>query len=258
MKKQKFKTGDWVFDPNKMPTPRQIIGFSEGAQYIYFTTSDKENIGHRIADFDFKKAKPIIFSTPMVKAIDGDSKTQTRRLLSNSLIYNGLPDTYKFDGKDDIGRFCFGDLRIESPYQVGNILYVRETWAEVDGKFVYKSKVCSPDHDKPASGWKPSIHMPARAARLFLKVEEVRIERLQGINEADAIAEGLKFVTDVWTVGGTPFCEHASESPIQTFKSLWNSINESRSPWAANPWVWVVGFSKIKNRTIVAIDNSSS
>jgi hypothetical protein len=207
--------------------------------------------------------KPIIFNTEMVKAILEGRKTQTRRPIKLTKDYKsygiklydciyekiGKLRTKLESGKwKDIGfnsvfltpvkkwldknhplRFF-----IKLPYKVGDILYVRETWQKVDGKKYYRASVDNlsywPGHNLP---WKPSIHMPKEAARLFLKVTGVRVERVQDINQNrhdDILNEG-------W-----PFQIGAGEQPYCDFKKLWNSIYNN---WSTNPWVWVFEF-KIK------------
>lgn len=123
-----------------------------------------------------------------------------------------------------------------APYEPGDILYVRETWAHpslteigfgADPKmYLYKA-----DGVQPAAWdkWHPSIHMPKEAARIFLRVKDVRVERLQHIDDDGVVAEGLKI--------GDPFDE------------LWDSTikpaDRALYGWAANPWVWVIEFERI-------------
>lgn len=141
------------------------------------------------------------------------------------------------------------------PYQPGDILYVRETWSdhyvpnEEDGKselqYCYKADgidikaECLPGEN---NRWYPSIHMPKAAARIFLKVTDVRIERLQDIKVQDILKEGE---IPVIHLNG-----ELDEASIKTaFIGDWNStIKESelnRSGWEANPWVWVIEFERI-------------
>lgn len=158
--------------------------------------------------------KPILFSTEMVKAILEERKTQTRRILSPQ-PYNvecyGMSDTYPQELiKIPEAKECFTILRhpkagrydgiqkSDAPklwpakYQIGDVLWVRETFGETldengDPMFYYKA-----DHDV-WNKYKPSIHMPKEAARLFLKITTVRIERLNEITEKDAMAEGVSY-----------------------------------------------------------------
>lgn len=181
--------------------------------------------------------KPIIFSTPMVQAILDGRKTQTRRVIkpqpNSKAEYKGT----------EIGKHVFEtdiDMwHIKSPYQPGQVLWVRETWSMIDDmpydNYVYRTDYGTTEDDSfPPSmfKWKPSIHMPREAARIFLRVKNVRVERLQDITAHDAIREGME-----------------SEIPFDTvdeFKELWNNLNAKRGyGWDTNPWVWVVKFERI-------------
>ena len=168
--------------------------------------------------------KPILFDAPMVKAILTGKKTQTRRPIPWDTV-----NWYHLDELDgDLTKkveFEWGSYRpaIEiANYRPGDILYVRETWAQMlcagckcdispnpsdvvclidrngttidcdDGMYIYKATDCLPYGYR----WRPSIHMPREAARVFLRVTDVRIERLQKISEEDAIAEGVAKLYD--------------------------------------------------------------
>ena len=141
------------------------------------------------------------------------------------------------------------------PYgQVGDTLWVRETWAKIitpEGKdaFVYRADdEYYKDTISDWKGWKPSIFMPKEACRLVLKITNVRAERLNDISDTDAISEGIaissRFGNEVnqWIDyidgNGTP-------SPVYSFQTLWQSINGEKS-WNENPFVWVIEFRKIK------------
>lgn len=165
--------------------------------------------------------KPILFNTEMVRAILEGRKTVTRRVVNHKHL-RGLEDlTAK-----KIQRACI------APYKIGDILYVRETWTRMlDGSFRYRAdgKDFS-DFDCPLH-WKPSIHMPKDAARIWLRVTDVRVERLQHISREGAIAEG---------------CNAAV--PVLEFKRIWdNTIKPTDLDlygWSANPWVWVIVFER--------------
>ena len=136
---------------------------------------------------------------------------------------------------------------LKKPYQPGDILYVRETWGEgyEEGTYIYKAddKLANLPRFSESSKliYHPSIHMPKEAARIWLKVTDVRVERLNEITDKDAEREGAQpdypfdYDVDKW-----PNLEH--------FKKIWNStIKKSdldRYGWAANPWVWVVEFER--------------
>ena len=150
-----------------------------------------------------------------------------------------------------------------APYQPGDILFVRETWGdyrecEPGGALYYMYRADYPDgatttthpdgtvFDLPI--WHPSIHMPQEAARLFLRVTGVRVERLQDIDDGQAKAEGARstfgFVTD-------PENEYAPppHTAREDFQRIWDSTTKpkdrERFGWAANPWVWVIEFERI-------------
>jgi len=152
--------------------------------------------------------KPIIFSAEMVRAIIDGRKTQTRRVVKGNPRY------------------------INPPYGSGDILWVRETWA-YGQPYWYKA---TDEKNLVSNGsikWRPSIHMPRAAARLFLRVTGVRVERLHDISDADAHAEGMD----------------SPSYPIIQFKDLWRDINDKREgcTWDGNPLAWVVGFERVKN-----------
>jgi len=215
--------------------------------------------------------KPILFNTEMVKAILEGRKTQTRRLIRCNSF-----DVYKMS--------CFRGLWHEKydpqnpppflvevyarswnrpPCNTGDILWVRETWStHYDGihddlQYCYKADgidlraECLPGEN---NRWYPSIHMPKEAARIFLRVKNVRVERLQEITVLDAINEGC---------GGT-ICNHENvdpahgctdcyntgwlEPPDAEFAQLWDTTIKSADlsiyGWEANPWVWVIEFER--------------
>lgn len=177
---------------------------------------------------------PILFSTPMVESIQDNTKTQTRRIVKGSIPIGNWDDTVKF-----------------SKIQEGDILWVRETWQYdyhwVQGKGGYVYKV-----DRPAPSimldhkWKPSIFMPKDACRIFLKVKSVRLEKLQDISKQDAISEGIEVSSSSTYKDYIDYPHDIFEwftSPIDSFQSLWLSINGKKS-WNENPWVWVYEFEK--------------
>lgn len=189
---------------------------------------------------------PILFNTKMVRAILDGRKTCTRRLVKflpgeNPQWTGYIKDELMlYNGKNEP---CIR----KAPYQVGDVLYVRETWHSYTkrvGKgenchlaefYGYKASVAnSEDANEP---WKPSIHMPKEAARIWLKVTDVRVERLQEITEVQAQAEGCNsgLLTGACTARGQ-------------FEDLWNTtIKKSdldRYGWDANPWAWVIEFEQ--------------
>jgi len=211
------------------------------------------------------KERPILFSGPMVRAILEGRKTQTRRVIKPKHEF------FVDDGHDGINRVyypCYvtGEpepQEILCPYgSVGERLWVRETWAVVpkvsDDGPKHKAKgdgtgaTWRADWNGNPSGfpWKPSIHMPRWASRITLEVTGVRIERLNDIDLADCIAEGIEWKyrddkTTHWRdySGLDVSC---TTSAYFSYQTLWESINGPLS-WSLNPWVWVVEFKRIEN-----------
>lgn len=179
--------------------------------------------------------RQIIFSTPMVKAILDGRKTQTRRVVKpqaekyNSVLLKPYI-IYPCDNIYEFGDFC---EPIKCPYgQPGDVLWVRETWTEIENRILYKSDLYNESCGELTIKWKPSIHMPRKYARIFLEVTNIRVERVQDITNDDAKAEGIIRPDELY---------------IAQFPALWNSINDKRGfGWSVNPWVWVVEFKRIE------------
>ena len=192
--------------------------------------------------------KPIIFSTPMVRAILEGRKTQTRRVIK----IDDAPENWKISiAGTSIVRTEPYDVKLPR-YAAGDILWVRETWAKrihSDNRYYYKADnnlgaIFNREDDK----WRSPIFMPREAARIFLQVTNVRVERLQDITEEDAIAEGL----NIGTVDNEKYAKNnayrllADNLPVAMFADLWDSLNAKRGyGWEKNPWVWVIEFEKI-------------
>ena len=129
--------------------------------------------------------KPILFSTPMVKAILEGRKTMTRRIFKNPMKryigYRSRVAEFYDDSREPLSEQGF--YALYSPYSKGDVLWVRETWCKLGKDYTYKADgVLLPStYYYPEAKWRPSIHLPHDAARLFLKVESVRVERLQDI-----------------------------------------------------------------------------
>lgn len=120
------------------------------------------------------------------------------------------------------------------PYRPGDILYVRETWTQ-DGD-VYRYKAGFYDQNRK---WRPSIHMPREAARIFLRVTDVRVERLQEITDEQAILEGFEaYHSD------SGYYEPATLGFVETWDSTIKLANRAIYGWEANPWVWVIEFER--------------
>ena len=197
------------------------------------------------------KEKPIIFSTLLIPAIQNLKpgtwppepidpgkpwKWQTRRLVT--------APCYK-DKKS--GKLLYQDKNGERypmekvcPYPPGTRLWVRETWSkDENGEYVYRANYGTTEDDSfPPSmfKWKPSIHMPREAARIFLEVKNGRVERLQAITEEDATAEGMSKTL----VDGVTFISAKGK-----FHALWDTLYAKRGhPWEQNDWVWVYEFMR--------------
>ena len=233
------------------------------------------------------KERPILFSAPMVRALLADTKTQTRRIVKHP--HAAEVDVWADEGN---GRWGMGvqeagvSARMDAmlcPYgQPGARLWVRETWrlsscgrhyptqkttAYVEWKDRQSTDrqhqqewACSDSEseallEKQRVGtWRPSIHMPRWASRIDLEVAGVRVERLQAISDADAIAEGIERVrgrdvpaamggnVQMWRDYLNP--DGWQATPAGSYRTLWESINGPGS-WAENPWVWVVEFKRV-------------
>ena len=143
------------------------------------------------------------------------------------------------------GEILTDAVYFKCPYKPGDILWVRETWCthedmadvfenQLRPGYYYKANEIGKEwvNDREIVKWRPSIFMPREAARLFLKVKTVRVERLQDITAHDAIREGMESVM--------PF------DTVDEFKELWDNLNAKRGyGWDTNPWVWVYEFEKI-------------
>lgn len=200
--------------------------------------------------------KPILFNTEEVQATLDNRKAVTRRVVKPQPKGHAALLRTEF-GEDAV--YTFEDGTATSPhYRPGDILYVRETWTVWNENYEYKADVddgygpfcssctldiCAGDCNS-ALKWRPSIHMPQEAARIFLRVTDVRVERLQNINERgpfSAVSEG--FTNDIDLRGGT------GKSAIKHFSEFWDSTIKPKDRalygWVANPWVWVIEFERV-------------
>lgn len=197
------------------------------------------------------RERPILFSAPMVRAILAGTKTQTRRI-AKDVRHPDLGNWYapgalvlEREPQHVIERAC-------PKGRPGDRLWVRETWARNQvtplehrppGEFIYGADLNDSVLRRYATTWKPSIHMPRSACRLVLEINAIRLERLQAISEADAIAEGASF-HDGRGVGHSGWRHDFGDvhaTARDAFARLWRDINGPDS-WSANPWVWVVEF----------------
>lgn len=193
--------------------------------------------------------KPILFNTDMVRAILAGRKTVTRRLVKpqpKKIVKNVT--SYDYRGV----LIAIGEIdgriyeQAVASYRPGDILYVRETWTrfnceECNGDNITGECLKEPDENRGCymykasdiingdARWRPSIHMPKEAARIFLRVTAVRVERLQDCGNAQAKDEGCTCC-------------------IQ-FARIWDSTIKKSDlalyGWDANPYVWVIEFERI-------------
>lgn len=209
--------------------------------------------------------KPILFNTEMVRAILDGRKSCTRRIVKGFIPNNAVWGYTAFTPKGRIscrGTFAdgYGEKFFKPPYQPGDILYIRETWERFecwncDGdergncpkepKKSVLDKTCgcymyrATDEISGDAKWHPSIHMPKEAARIWLKVTDVRVERLWEISADGIRNEGLS--------SAAVHCGDM-EIALKEWEKLWNSIipkkDIDRYGWQANPWVWVIEFER--------------
>ncbi len=210
-----------------------------------------------------KIAKPILFNTDMVRATLDGRKTATRRVVKFVSGRNPNWTGYIKDGmvlyngtNEPCNKSC--------QYQRGDILYVRETWCwcpcwdcgmntvegccdETADKFYnpkkgemgcYGYKASFEDNEQPFDKWYSPRFMPKEAARIFLKVKDIRVERLQDIDDKGAYEEGAGEKDTIYYIGGR----------VCDFAKIWNSTIKKTDldlyGWDANPWVWVIEFER--------------
>lgn len=222
--------------------------------------------------------KPILFNTAMVQAILDGRKTTTRRIIKvdNKLDFIGCSSTGgDFDtatfGKGSFDKLLDAEIkeRIKAPYMPNDILYVRETWKLYE-KRLGKGEQChfekfygyKADEDNPNNpsefyegNWRPSIHMPKEAARIFLKVTSVKVQRLSNMEDEDYFKEGIRAYTkdgkvNKFAVNEEQYKWQDMPRNIQKpFFDLWNSTLRKEQlkeyGWETNPYVWVIEFERI-------------
>lgn len=209
------------------------------------------------------KERPILFSAPMVRAILAGTKTQTRRVVKPqpprgtyqvSTWHHPDPRPHFFAWQELPHETVMiaDDWAHPCPYgQPGDRLWVRETfakiagqtqpWIETDYRATYTHGNRLGDTLGIKKRWTPAIYMPRAASRITLEVTRVRVERLQDISEADAIAEGLTQKNGLFATDG----EAWQIDPRKAYRDLWESINGPGS-WEANPWVWVIELKRLE------------
>lgn len=215
------------------------------------------------------KQRPILFSTPMVQGILQGRKLITRRTNGLERI-NDTPESFELVNTFVQGENLFASFllhrvagyKIKCPYgKPGDQLWVRETWTtDLFGRNVYKAT----DGEKDGVGRKfifsPSIHMPRAACRLLLEITDIRVERLQGITETDAVAEGVEPLAGAMNGHWMHYCPQLhfdkqlladacpfTESARGSFFTLWESINGVDST-DLNPWLWVIKFKVVEGK----------
>lgn len=222
------------------------------------------------------KERPILFSGEMVRAILGGRKTQTRRIIKAQPIEQvRYPGWYSWKGQNG---WRPQDLAVHGSFEIGQHLYVREifgyVWPEwCDNGLVEERGIARPitaeecdvvyratdpdylwanDEGEECTIWKPSIHMPKRLARIWLKVVNVRAERLQEISGTDILAEGVDtpFVNFNWNRNSTDdvarIANRFPELLRLAFAELWDSVNVNLNyKWDADRWVWAVQFRRL-------------
>ena len=210
--------------------------------------------------------KPILFNTEMVRAILDGRKTCTRRICKDANectvpdmdFYNADRRTYavhNFVDKEHTEQLSTAERTC--PICTGDILYARETWKEAPKGYYYYED-WQKDDIADVTKWKPSIHMPKEAARIWLKVIDVRVERLQDITYNGALREGSEGIRCDHVALGVHGCTDCMntgwiEPPQVEFMQIWNSTikksNLDRYGWDANPWVWVIEFERCEKPT---------
>lgn len=195
--------------------------------------------------------KPILFNTDMVRAILDGRKGCTRRIVKGFIPNDAKWGYTAFTPKGCIscrGTFAdgYGEKFFKLPCEPGDILYVRETWGypialNSDKQYIFRAdEVAESDFKNDSHIWHPSIHMPKEAARIWLKVTNVRVERLQEITPQGAWKEGARCSC----LHPVPDCAGNKTA----FVNIWNSTIKKSDldwyGWSANPWVWVIEFER--------------
>ncbi len=215
-------------------------------------------------------AKPILFNTDMVQRILSGNKSSTRRICKDGNIFT-VPDmgfydrrkrtyaVHNYADKDHTEKLSL--VERTCPFCIGDIMYVRETWntycdgclskdleevlgstcahscGENSNGYYYKAT------DINHKGWKPSIFMPKEAARIFLKVKDVRVERLQAMTLDDFLKEGVSIRPEAFNDPDNAYWQARSE-----FVKIWDSTIKKKEiylyGWDGNPWVWVIEFER--------------
>lgn len=205
------------------------------------------------------RERPILFSAPMVRALLAGTKTQTRRVMRDQVVAPGIVQMARPGYCEIVNEYSVRIPGFYCPYgKPGDRLWVRENHYLTDNGdeeyAVYAADgQCVREHLKRVDGLaadfpadvraqhrrlRPSIHMPRWASRILLAITDVRVDRLQDISDADALAEGVRHSY------GEPFDVTHTISDRRRYALLWDQINGAGA-WAANPWVWAVSFRSL-------------
>ena len=207
--------------------------------------------------------KPILFNSEMVRAILDGRKDATRKIVKGFIPDDAVWGYTAFTPKGYIscrGTFAdgYGEKFFKLPCEPGDILYVRETWKKaLNGYYYYEAWQRNDIAD--VTKWKPSIRMPKEAARIWLKVTNVRVERLQEITDEQAKREGIQY--DECPTGFTWKQEtdmhNCYTTPIGAMQALWNSTIKKSDldgyGWDANPWVWTIEFERCEKPEEISV-----
>lgn len=210
---------------------------------------------------------PILFNTDMVRAIMVGRKKVTRRVVKKANL-DAVLNSLARKENPDVPDKNFINLLVNAPCGKGDILYVRETWAQIidiphwgrfyrsnmhpitPDEYIYKADNVCVNGILPEIKWHPSIHMPKEAARIWLKVTDVRVERLQDMRPTDCLGEGIRFCgcPAGFTWKPDTDMKNCYIDAIGAMKALWDSTvkkaDMDQYGWDADPWVWVIEFER--------------
>jgi hypothetical protein len=189
---------------------------------------------------------PILFNTAMVKAIIKLIKKSTRRPIKIKFLHGYNPEWTGYRPIFEYGKFFLANSKgepatkeVKAPCKIGDTLWVRETWQLLPSgfdemppeyRYIYKASDILSDE---CTSWRPSIHMPRKAARIHLKVTDVRVERIREIKPEDCMKEGVNpSINPIYDT---------RQSYYAGFKELWENIYHN---WDDNPWAWVIEFER--------------
>lgn len=202
------------------------------------------------------KESPILFSSVMVRALLDGRKSQTRRVVKPQPDIPNWMNWIEMEPKNGLARFRkvapdWPDDSSDDIYcrygQPGDRLWVRELWASEGAALLYKADLTDEAQERvPAMlglEWRNPLYMPREISRITLEITGIRIERLQEISKADAVAEGIERINVAEHWAWRDYTGNGQLlSPRMSYQSLWESINGPES-WESNPWVWVIEFA---------------